>query len=191
MIHFILVASPLVLVLAFFGTALIRTNLFSQWKRRSNRRRERLLALFSSYLIWLLFFLLISNSILGGLGVKLGVDTHLKDSGVWGLNLVPFRTILTYHKHVSGFNYLSNIWGNILLIVPLGLMAPLLWKAYSKFWPLFFQGLVFLLLVETIQYKTGRSGDIDDIILNLIGLSLGYLLSKALTRVFPKKIYQR
>lgn len=123
--------------------------------------------------------------------MELGVDTQAKAEKLWGLNLVPFRTILTYHKHVTGFNYFSNIWGNVILVIPLGLLPPLLWKKYNRYLLLLAHTFLFLLLVETTQFLTGRSGDIDDVILNLVGMSLGYFLSGLLKEAFPRKMYQR
>lgn len=191
MIDFILFASPLVFLGAFFSTAFIRTNLFSHWKKKSNYKREKVLALFLSYIVWLLFFLFISNNLLQGLGVNLGIDTQSSDHTDWGLNLIPFRTILTYHRHVSGFHYISNIWGNILITIPLGLFMPILWKKCQRFLPLLVKIFFLLLIVETIQLFTGRSADIDDILLNLLGLSIGYLLHRKIQRFFPKSTYQR
>lgn len=191
MIKFILIATPFVLLIGFFGTSFIRTNFFSFWKKKSNYSREKLLSFFTSYCFWLLFFLLISNTLLKTLGVGLGVETNLSTHPDWGINTTPFKTILTYHRYVSGLHYFTNVWGNILITIPIGALMPILWKKFQKPLTLFFSFFFILVLVETLQYFIGRSADIDDILLNLLGLFIGFSLRKKLQIFFPKHIYQR
>ncbi|MCD1147656.1 VanZ family protein [Peptoniphilus sp. KCTC 25270] len=191
MIRFILWASPLILFFSFFGTAFIRTNFFRKYKRRSNPKRERLLLLISTYLLWLGFFLLISNQTLDKMGISLGIDPTIIRNQEWSLNLVPFKTITNFSKHLSGFHLFTNIWGNVLIAVPIGLFFPILWRRFQNPLPLYLWMGILSLIIETIQFFIGRTADIDDVFLYFIGLIIGYFIQKILKPYFPQKIYQR
>ncbi|WKY46831.1 VanZ family protein [Eubacteriaceae bacterium ES3] len=73
-----------------------------------------------------------------------------------------------------------NLFGNILLFVPLGLLYPLSRKKKVGFLEIFLVCLGTTALIEVIQFLflTSRRADIDDIILNLIGGLIGYLIYK-------------
>ncbi|WKY43448.1 VanZ family protein [Eubacteriaceae bacterium ES2] len=73
-----------------------------------------------------------------------------------------------------------NLFGNIILFVPLGLLYPLSRKKKVGFLEIFIVCLGSSALIEVIQFffLTSRRADIDDIILNLIGGLIGYLIYK-------------
>ena len=79
-----------------------------------------------------------------------------------------------------------NIGGNILLLLPLGLLLPILWTNLRNLKKIFLIGLFtslsieILQLIENILYLGFRSVDIDDVIFNVIGIILGYSLFKVL-----------
>ena len=70
-----------------------------------------------------------------------------------------------------------NLTGNVLLFVPAGWLLPKLWKRQRNFFRFFATSFLSLLLVETTQLFSllGRF-DVDDLILNLIGMTVGFLL---------------
>lgn len=76
----------------------------------------------------------------------------------------------------------SWVWammlGNVLMLVPFGLLVPLLWNRLRG-WRVLPVGLGFILMIELLQPLTGRSFDIDDILLNFLGVAIGTLLSAA------------
>ncbi len=80
---------------------------------------------------------------------------------------------------------LHQVGGNILLGVPFGFLAPLVWKKRNTFWKVLLAGLAFSVAIETSQFLisfilkyTYRIADIDDVILNTMGVALGYLAYK-------------
>lgn len=102
------------------------------------------------------------------------------------VNLVPFQSIKSYLFVDNGFGTIRlidmNIWGNILMFVPLGVYLSTLFpkKAWQK---LFGLTVLTSLVIEIIQYLASLgSSDIDDIILNslggLIGIGCYHLLNK-------------
>ena len=56
----------------------------------------------------------------------------------------------------------------------------------KKIWPVIFTATVTSIIVEIVQLRIGRSFDIDDIILNLVGSILGYLLYVGLSAIKKK-----
>lgn len=74
----------------------------------------------------------------------------------------------------------KNLMGNILIFIPLGFLYPLCRKKNVGF----FEALLVILgsscMIELIQFLflTSRRADVDDVILNLIGGIIGYLIYK-------------
>lgn len=91
-------------------------------------------------------------------------------------NLVPFKTIMGYLGRWSSFAVI-NLFGNIITFVPLGFFLPLFWQRMRSFkWFLPCCALI-ICTVELTQLFTLRgSCDIDDLILNLMGISIGFVL---------------
>ncbi len=93
-------------------------------------------------------------------------------------NLVPFKEIFRYKLFSIGF--FKNILGNIILFIPFGMFVTYYIESKKLFLPLiitFFTSVA----IEFSQYKIGRTADIDDIILNVIGGLLGYIIYKLLS----------
>ena len=99
-------------------------------------------------------------------------------------NLIPLRTVKSY-VHVlknSADRYMLahcflNLAGNILLFIPAGWLLPRLWSAMRNFFRFFGFCAGVILFVEVLQLFSllGRF-DVDDLILNLLGLTVGFLL---------------
>lgn len=108
--------------------------------------------------------------------IHLGV-VMLKFGGVneGAANLIPFKTILPYLLGDMGLLIGSlNILGNIFVLVPLGFLAPLL-KPEMRAGKALILAIASGLLIETAQLlmRVGRF-DIDDVILNGLGVMLGF-----------------
>lgn len=93
------------------------------------------------------------------------------------VNLIPFRTINSFlSRNIFHFFVFSNLFGNILLFVPLGIYNMIFIQEKSKKKAILW---VFLtsLTVEIVQYTFKKGvGDIDDIILNVLGGYIGAVL---------------
>ena len=70
-----------------------------------------------------------------------------------------------------------NLVGNVVMFIPLGFGLPWANAPLRRFWKTLLVSAGIIILVETIQLITllGHC-DVDDLILNLIGVSAGYLL---------------
>lgn len=100
-----------------------------------------------------------------------------------GMNLVPFSEITRYRFGTTMFNY--NVFGNILIFIPFGYFIGH-YVNPKKIWPVIITSLITGITVELVQLRIGRSFDIDDILLNLFGSILGYLLYIGLSAINKK-----
>lgn len=88
-------------------------------------------------------------------------------------NFVPFKEIFRYS--FGSRKFIRNVLGNIILFIPFGFLSSYLLKnrhlSVVTILTLIASGTI-----ETVQYYIGRVFDIDDIILNLIGGIVGFLI---------------
>ena len=95
-------------------------------------------------------------------------------------NFMPFREILRYDFGTTAFY--KQVMGNILLFIPFGYFA----SSYCKIKGLGTITLVAMLsslVIEFTQHFIGRSFDVDDIILNVFGSIIGFLLFISLNAI--------
>ena len=133
-----------------------------------------LFLLYCAVMLWLLFGR--SNGFVAGVPY----ETQLRQNA----NLIPFYTIGTYWNILNRSDNQAlrvhcfiNLAGNLLLFIPAGWLLPRLWKKLRNFFR--FIALCFGLIfsVEVIQLFTLLgSFDVDDVILNLIGMTIGFLI---------------
>lgn len=96
-----------------------------------------------------------------------------------GVNLVPFASISQFLN--DGFPAIGfrNIVGNIILFVPLGILLPLLSTRLRSFGSLLWRGMLISAGIEVLQLATrARALDIDDVILNTLGMAIGWGIFK-------------
>jgi glycopeptide antibiotics resistance protein len=117
---------------------------------------------------------------------------------VWSpnmVNLIPLiRTLRDYYNidDIGRWNYWNNIFGNIAIFLPLPTLIAGVTGLRSR-GLLFGCGVAVSVLIETLQYvfRVGIA-DIDDIILNSIGVGLGLVLWELLFRKVMRRLaYQR
>lgn len=98
-------------------------------------------------------------------------------------NIIPFHTIGSYLSgglNVSPIIAASNILGNIILFVPLGIYLQLLKKS-KKIWTSTLIVFFITFFVEMFQLIFGLgAADIDDVILNCLGGLIGILIYRGL-----------
>jgi glycopeptide antibiotics resistance protein len=109
-----------------------------------------------------------------------------------GPNYVPFKTIVPYLLGDKGWIIASsNLVGNIALLVPLGFLAPLVYR--NQTWKTSLAlGAAAGLCIEVLQTVL-RVGifDIDDVILNALGVVIGYWAFALVTQWIRSKHYTR
>ncbi len=102
-------------------------------------------------------------------------------------NLIPFRSMSTQIKYITQWWALKNLLGNIIPFIPFGFLLPIAYKKFSSTISVFFTGLASILLIEIFQFLTKLGTfDVDDIILNMIGIVCGYLMFLVIKRLFVR-----
>lgn len=104
------------------------------------------------------------------------------------LNWMPVINTIAYylnalqnHDDDAAHHALENIIGNLILLIPLGILLPCLFKAVNSSKKILIICMVCSISIELIQFVlrqfgTFRTVDIDDLILNTIGGMLGWLI---------------
>ncbi len=82
----------------------------------------------------------------------------------------------------------TNSCLNVLLFVPLGFFMPILWDDFRKIENVALTGVVTSLFIEISQIFTYRATDINDIITNTIGTTVGYFIARLITDKFTKRV---
>ena len=99
-------------------------------------------------------------------------------------NIVPFATIkLFINGYSSGLvsfkSYFMNIFGNLCAFMPYAIFLPLMFKKMNKYKNFLITMIFIVCVIEILQFLTmSGSCDIDDLILNVLGASLVYLIYK-------------
>ncbi len=87
------------------------------------------------------------------------------------MNLVPFIDIL-----MGRGDFLIQVVLNVIMMVPFGFLLPLTNKNNTKILKVIFYTFLVSLSIELLQPFNGRSSDITDIITNVTGGIIGYIL---------------
>lgn len=107
------------------------------------------------------------------------VDTWQKDVILEGLNtanFIPFKTIKMYIRYydMPGIRSFSNLFGNVLIFVPVGILLPLVHRASKNPWIMLLNALLLVVGIEVFQlFSAFGAFDVDDIILNCLGVLIG------------------
>ena len=181
----------LVFLLTFTLFSLIRTKYFKYLKKNSSPMREFLLSLLAGFIAVLFLFMFTPNAYIANHGINLTSENfdfvgNFKDrinSGTWGVNIYPFKTIRSYMKYSGFFHTFINIMGNIIIFMPFTFLISAIYKNFQKFYKILIISVVTSLFIEFVQFFIGRAVDIDDVILNVIGGILGYALFKLCERM--------
>lgn len=160
--------------LVIFLTIIILLRVFTilNTSKKFILHEELLLLLFITYILFL--FELVTSR-----------DVYMN-----GTNLVPFREMFRYP--VGSENLNRQVIGNILLFMPFGFFATYYTKI-KKISSISFMSILVSLTIEVVQKYIGRSFDVDDIILNVVGGILGFLVYIGLDAIRKKlpSIFQK
>lgn len=127
-------------------------------------------------MVWLLFGQRLGQTSIGGYWQQ--VENHLV--------YMPFETIrrflwvLRYSDQPGMVRHaVVNLVGNVIMFVPLGFLVPSIWEKPRGFgWHLLTMALI-IVGIELVQLFTLLgSCDVDDLLLNLVGTTIGFLLWK-------------
>jgi glycopeptide antibiotics resistance protein len=91
-------------------------------------------------------------------------------------NLIPFHTLAIYLNNLGSEFWMRNLFGNLALLLPLGLLGPIALPALDRWWRIALLALIVSTAIELTQLAVpDRSADVDDLIVNVTGALVGYL----------------
>lgn len=137
---------------------------------RKQTRRVRALGkiFFVIYIGFLIYFLIFSDWY-GRTGISLE----------YRYNLELFKEIkrfIEYREELGIFAIFTNLFGNVLIFMPLGFFTAMASSSRSFFKTVFYGfGLSFCVEVFQLATRVG-SFDVDDLFLNTVGSAAGYIL---------------
>ncbi|MES5866430.1 VanZ family protein [Bacillus cereus group sp. RP32] len=125
--------------------------------------------------------------------IPIGFPTGIENIRL-SINIIPFASIIKDIGKI-GIAYdgdvlfmigliVKNVGGNILLLMPLGFLAPIIWDKFKKIKNTILLGLAISISIELLQLIESlfsswiRITDIDDVICNVIGSIVGYFIYK-------------
>ena len=113
------------------------------------------------------------------------------ESSFNSIKLALNNNFATQHKQHYRYITLRNFAGNILLFLPWGFLAPLIFPRFQKSVGIFISTAIFSITAEIAQFIfIVGVADIDDVLLNLLGALIGFYVYSFLNlrTSFVKKI---
>ncbi|UWG98830.1 VanZ family protein [Dehalobacter sp. DCM] len=111
------------------------------------------------------------------------------------INLIPFQALIIIARIISNGGIpereIVQLFGNIGMFIVPGFMLPLLWRSFQNMSKTVLVCALISFTIEFTQLFTGRSTDIDDLLLNTLGGILGFLIFAAVKRSALAKISER
>lgn len=155
-------------------------------KKADESKRERMWSLiFFLYLLFLIKMIIFKYPIEH---MRAIVDTWQKDviwEGLSTANFIPFKTIKMYIQYydLPGLRSFSNLFGNVLIFIPVGVMLPMVHRASKNILVLLLNALLFVVGIEVFQlFSNFGAFDVDDIILNCFGVLIGRCIYQILVK---------
>ena len=88
------------------------------------------------------------------------------------INLIPLVHLFDYG---SVRDMLWNVAGNTAMFIPSGIILPIVYRKLNSFGKIIAAGALISLCIEFLQLPfASRASDIDDLILNTLGVAAGY-----------------
>ena len=185
--HFFGIGIPATCIFACFGP--YRRRALIAQKLTSSPWREVALHLFvlclfglAAMVLWPGYHFESSDGLWGNLVIH-----NSRESWTSNLNLIPLRMVGDYLQafREGQLAYaIVQLFGNMGTFLPLGFFPALLFPSFGARKTFFF-GLAFSVTAECCQFFLGRHCDVDDVLLNVVGVMLGFFLFRLLNRHFP------
>jgi len=172
------------------GIVLVVAGLREQYRRR--------IILVLEWAVFLVYLIMMSSLLFGGYRIFHHIYSESKmDWRIWmeyNTNFIPFHSIGEYINNFihHSMNYdiiLDNLFGNLILFMPMAVFLPCLFSRMYKWRYLVPVMAIIIIAVEAVQlvFQLG-SMDVDDFILNFSGamLAFGFLHIPAVKRLLQR-----
>jgi glycopeptide antibiotics resistance protein len=138
--------------------------------------------------IWLLllFIYIVFLMMVSFLGISYYAPKYISDFSDVNHNYIPFNTIRTYLFNFDHYNldaWLYNTFGVVFLFAPLGFLLPATFINVKSIRTVVLITLSISMFIEVLQRFTNLGVfDLDNIILNILGATLGYWTYKSISK---------
>ena len=143
-----------------------------------NYKKEILYLIFICYIVGLFNLVLVPRNFWNTIWYN--IFYNFNENPFEGIFDFSYNFIPTIYKIIIG-NYALGSWvktmivGNLLMFIPMGILLSLCLKSISRK-DMFKYVLLIPLAIEVIQLVVGRSFDIDDLVMNFLGIVIGYYI---------------
>ncbi|MGN1313438.1 MAG: VanZ family protein [Lachnospiraceae bacterium] len=141
------------------------------------KRRKRIMLFFFFYLIILLKLVIFKYPIDYLLDIVKSWEKGVILEGLSTANFTLGKSIRMYIRYFPRLNGFQNLFGNVLAFIPFGFLLPLCFERSKKWWQVFLWSLLLVMGIELFQlFSAFGAFDVDDILLNMLGCLIGYLV---------------
>ena len=149
-------------------------------QRRTGWKREVLLLLMYINLAVIIRFVFFPKAMVNGRVQPLVFDPAA--AFPFRVNLIPLVHLLEYD---SMRDIVWNVVGNMAMFIPSGIILPIIYKKLNSIEKVAAAGAFISLCIELLQLPfASRASDIDDLIMNTLGVAVGYGIYKIARTIF-------
>lgn len=170
---------PITLLICFLYV-IVRIIILKKKIVKIDYKQEILYLVFIGYIVGLFNLVLVPSNFWSGIWrfIFYGYSENLFDGMFeFSYNFVPILYKVITGKYVLGTWVMTMVIGNVLMFIPMGMLLPLCFKKINNK-SIVIYAILIPLMIEFFQPIIGRSFDIDDLIMNFLGIIIGYLISK-------------
>jgi len=145
-------------------------------KKEKSKREQILYVLFFLYLLFVIRVIIFKYPLSTMQNIVSNWQKNVILEGLHTANFVPFKTIKMYMQYydLPGLRSFSNLFGNVLIFIPVGIMLPMVHKPSKNVLLMLLNALFFIVGIEVFQlFSNFGAFDVDDIILNFFGVLIG------------------
>ena len=143
-----------------------------------NYKKEILYLIFVCYIVGLFNLVLVPRNFWNTIWHN--IFYNLNENPFEGIFDFSYNFIPTIYKIIIG-EYTLDSWGkamivgNFLMFIPMGILLSLCFENVNKK-NIFNNAVLIPLAIEVLQLVVGRSFDIDDLVMNFLGIVIGYFI---------------
>ena len=143
-----------------------------------NSKKEILYLIFVCYIVGLFNLVLVPRNFWNTIWYNIFYNFNENPfEGIFDFsyNFIPTIYKIIIGEYALGSGVKTMIVGNLLMFIPMGILLSLCFKNINKK-NMFKYAILIPLAIEVIQLVVGRSFDIDDLIMNFLGIVIGYFI---------------
>ena len=150
-----------------------------------NYKKESLYLIFVCYIVGLFNLVLVPRNFWDIIWYN--IFYNFNENPFAGIFDFSYNFIPTIYKIIIG-EYTPDSWvkamivGNFLMFIPMGILLSLCFENVNKK-NIFKYAVLIPLAIEVLQLIVGRSFDIDDLVMNFLGIVIGYFIVELVKKI--------